>query len=132
VKRLFAIALDYDGTIALNDTVDASIRDAIAALRTRGVTVVLATGRILDDLRRVAGELHFVDAVIAENGAVLHFPESGHTTSLAPPVPTAFIDELSRRGTTLRGLAEAGVLPPVDAVRSRYDLLEEPLAVAAG
>ncbi len=71
-------------------------------LRTRGITVLLATGRILDDLRRVAGELHFVDAVIAENGAVLHFPESGHTTSLAPPVPTAFIDELSRRGITFR------------------------------
>ena len=102
MKKLFAIALDYDGTIALNDTVDPAIRDAIAALRTRGVTVLLATGRILDDLRRVAGELHFVDAVIAENGAVLHFPESGHTTLLAPPVPRAFIDELSRRGITFR------------------------------
>lgn len=102
MKKLFAIALDYDGTIALNDTVDSSVRDAIAALRTRGITVLLATGRILDDLRRVAGELHFVDVVIAENGAVLHFPESGHTSSLAPAVPAAFIDELSRRGINFR------------------------------
>ena len=102
MKKLSAIALDYDGTIALNDTVDGAVRDAIAALRTRGVTVLLATGRILDDLRRAAGDLHFVDAVIAENGAVLHFPESGHTSSLAPPVPPAFLDELSRRGITCR------------------------------
>ena len=57
------------------------MRDAIAVSRTRGVTVLLATGRILDELRRVAGDLHFVDGVIAENGAVLHFPESDHTVA---------------------------------------------------
>lgn len=96
--KLFAIALDYDGTIALGDTVDPRVRDAIAALRTQGTVVILATGRILNQLRRVAGDLHFVDAVVAENGAVLHFPESGHTTDLAPPVPPAFGDELTRCG----------------------------------
>jgi hydroxymethylpyrimidine pyrophosphatase-like HAD family hydrolase len=96
--KLFALALDYDGTIAAGDRVDACVRDAIAASRARGITVLLATGRILDELRRVAGDLHFVDGVIAENGAVLHFPESGHSTTLGPPVPEQFLDELSRRG----------------------------------
>lgn len=100
--KLFALALDYDGTIALGDTVDPAIRDAIAAARTRGIVVLLATGRILDELRRVAGELHFVDAVIAENGAVLYFPESGHTTQLAPAVPPAFAEALARRHITHR------------------------------
>ena len=28
----------------------------------------------LDDLRRVAGDLTFVDAVVADNGALVHFP----------------------------------------------------------
>ncbi len=46
----------------------------------RGITVLLVTGRILDELRRVAGDLHFVDGVVAENGAVVHFPDSGHTS----------------------------------------------------
>ena len=96
--KLFALAIDYDGTIALNDAVDVSVREAIAQLRTRGVTVVLATGRILDDLRRVAGDLHFADVVVAENGAILHFPESGHTSTLAPPVSPALIEELLRAG----------------------------------
>ncbi len=100
--KLFALALDYDGTIALADTVDPAIRDAIAAARTRGIVVLLATGRILDDLRRVAGDLHFVDAVIAENGAVLYFPETGHTTQLAPAVPPAFAEALARRHITHR------------------------------
>jgi hydroxymethylpyrimidine pyrophosphatase-like HAD family hydrolase len=100
--KLFAVAVDFDGTIAFNDRVDAAIRDAIADLRAHGVTVLLVTGRILDDLQRVAGDLHFVDAVIAENGAVLHFPESDHTTVLAPPVPKPFIDELAKRGLAFR------------------------------
>jgi hydroxymethylpyrimidine pyrophosphatase-like HAD family hydrolase len=100
--KLAAVAVDYDGTIARNDTLEPAVRDAIAALRTRGLVVLLVTGRILDELRRVAGDLHFVDAVVAENGALIHFPDSGHTTSLGPEVPPAFIGELNRRRLTFR------------------------------
>lgn len=96
--KLFSLALDYDGTIALGDRIDPAVRDAIAFARSRGVTVLIATGRILDDLRRVAGDLHFVDGVVAENGAVMHLPESEHTSLLAPAVPQRFLDELTRRG----------------------------------
>jgi hypothetical protein len=74
------------------------VREAIAAARTRGIVVLLVTGRILDELRRVAGDLHFVDGVIAENGAVIHFPDSGRTSTLAPSVPEGFLVELRRRG----------------------------------
>ncbi len=100
--KLFALALDYDGTIARDDRLDPSVKEAIAEARTRGVAVLIVTGRILHELQRVAGDLHFVDAVIAENGAVLHFPESGHTTVLAPALPTDFLDELVRRGISFR------------------------------
>lgn len=96
--KLSVLALDYDGTIARHDTRDAAVRDAIADARTRGVIVLLVTGRILDELRRVAGDLHFVDGVVAENGAVVHFPDSEHTSLVAPPVPDAFVAELGRRG----------------------------------
>jgi hypothetical protein len=78
--------------------VEPSVREAIAAARTSGIVVLLVTGRILDELRRVAGDLHFVDGVIAENGAVIHFPDSGRTSALAPPVPESFAAELRRRG----------------------------------
>ncbi len=96
--RLSVIALDYDGTLTRGDSLDPSVRDAIAAARTRGVVVLLVTGRILSELRRVIGDLHFVDGVIAENGAVIHFPDSGRTSMLAPLVPDSFIAELRRRG----------------------------------
>ena len=56
------------------------------------------TGRILSELRRVAGGFHFVDAVVAENGGVVHFPDSGHVSVLAPPVPKPFIALLEQLG----------------------------------
>jgi len=96
--KLVAIALDYDGTIAHGDRLDGSMREAIARLRSSGIVVVLVTGRILRELHRVAGDLHFVDGVVAENGAVVHFPGSEHTSVLAPPMPTVFLTELGRRG----------------------------------
>ena len=96
--KLSVIALDYDGTVARGNVLDPAVREAIAFARTQGIVVLLVTGRILDELRRVAGDLHFVDGVVAENGAVLHFPASGRTTTLAPLVPEGFIAELRRRG----------------------------------
>ena len=93
--KLGVIALDYDGTTAQHDRLDPAVRDAIADARTRGITVIIVTGRSLDELRRVAGDLHFVDVVVAENGAVLHFPGNDYTTVLAAPVPAALIDELA-------------------------------------
>ncbi|HEY6615394.1 MAG TPA: HAD hydrolase family protein, partial [Vicinamibacterales bacterium] len=95
--KLSVIALDYDGTVARDDVLDPSVRNAIAAARTQGIVVLLVTGRILNELQRVAGDLHFVDGVIAENGAVIHFPDSGRTTTLAPLVPETFVAELRRR-----------------------------------
>ncbi len=119
------------GTIALGAEVDAATRAAIARLRERGIVALLATGRMLDDLRRVAGDLHFVDAVIAENGAVLHFPESGHTSQLVPGVPPELIEELVRRGLAHhagRSLVDAAAVDApaiLEAIRS----LELPLVL---
>jgi hydroxymethylpyrimidine pyrophosphatase-like HAD family hydrolase len=96
--KLSVIALDYDGTIAQHDRLSSPVRDAIAHARTQGIVVLLVTGRILAELRRVAGDLHFVDGVVAENGAVIHFPATDYTTVLAPPIPAALTHELRRRG----------------------------------
>jgi len=96
--RLSALALDYDGTIAQGDAIGASVREAIAAVRDSGISVLLVTGRSLSELCRVAGDLHFVDGVVAENGAVIHFPANDYSQVLAPPVAPAFTAELRRRG----------------------------------
>ncbi|MBI3940859.1 MAG: HAD family phosphatase [Acidobacteria bacterium] len=56
------------------------------------------TGRIVRELRREIGDLRFVDAIVAENGALLVFPESGRSTALGHPPPEVFLQELERRG----------------------------------
>ena len=96
--RLTALALDYDGTIAEDGVLGAEMRGAIAEARASGIKVILVTGRILGELRRLAGDLRFVDAVVAENGAVLAFPETGVSRLLAEPPPAHFRKALDRRG----------------------------------
>jgi hydroxymethylpyrimidine pyrophosphatase-like HAD family hydrolase len=94
------LALDYDGTIAQDGRLDAGVRSAIVEARARGLVVVLVTGRILEDLRRVAGDLSFLDAVVAENGAVLYFP-SGTSRLIGQPASQSFVEELRRRGISI-------------------------------
>jgi hypothetical protein len=96
--KLSAIALDYDGTIAVDGVLDPSVRDAMADARRRGVTVVLVTGRRLADLRASCGDLAIFDVVVGENGAVLEFPSSGRHLRLGHAPSQAFLAELGRRG----------------------------------
>lgn len=91
------LALDYDGTIARDGVLDPEVRSAIADVRKRGIAVVIVTGRILAELEQVAGDLHFVDAVVGENGAVMWFA-NGHTRQLASSTSIRFLQELGRRG----------------------------------
>jgi hydroxymethylpyrimidine pyrophosphatase-like HAD family hydrolase len=91
------LALDYDGTIAIDGSLDPHVRAAIVEARAAGVVVLLVTGRILDDLRRVTGDLRFVDAVVAENGAVVVYPATGHSMVLGSPPPSPFVDQLRQR-----------------------------------
>lgn len=96
--KFSVLALDYDGTIARHDVLEPAVRQAIAYVRAQGVAVMLVTGRILDDLRRVAGDLHFVDGVIAENGAVIEFPDSGYSTTMGNAPPTELLKALQSEG----------------------------------
>jgi len=130
--KLSAIALDYDGTIAHANTLDPGVREAIGVARARGVVVLLVTGRSLAELQRVVGELHLVDAIVAENGAVIHFPASGRTSMLAHPIQEPFVAELRRRGIPHEPGqclldADAGEAPRLlEAIRA----LEQPLVLA--
>lgn len=96
--RFRVLALDYDGTIAQGGKLHPGVRTAIDDARAKGIAVVLVTGRILEDLRREAGDLKFLDAVVGENGAVLAFPGAGRSMTLAPPPLASFLEELGRRG----------------------------------
>ncbi|MGL4555844.1 MAG: HAD family hydrolase [Gemmataceae bacterium] len=96
--RYAALATDYDGTVAHDGAIDAQTVAALERLRASGRRLILVTGRELDELIRICPQLGLFDRVVAENGALLHRPETGHTREIAPPPPAAFVDELRRRG----------------------------------
>lgn len=95
--RLRVIATDYDGTIATDGVLHPVVRDAIDTARRQGVLVVIVTGRILSELRDVAGDLNFVDGVVAENGAVISLA-GGHTVQLGQSPPMSLLTALTERG----------------------------------
>lgn len=72
------------------------MRAAIAEARAQGVVVVLVTGRVVADLKRVIGDLGIFDAIVGENGAVLCFP-SGRSRLIGQAPPREFLEELRRR-----------------------------------
>jgi hydroxymethylpyrimidine pyrophosphatase-like HAD family hydrolase len=91
------VVLDYDGTIAESGVLGAAVRAAIAELRARGIAVVIATGRMLRDLQQAVGDLRFVDAIVAENGAVVAFPDSGRSAIVGSP-SSGVVEHLAARG----------------------------------
>ncbi len=122
--RLRAIALDYDGTIAHDGVLNPDVRAAIGEARQRGVIVLIVTGRILGDLRALIGDLRLVDAIVAENGAVLAFPAHGRTSVLGDAPPAAFVEALRRRGVDV-GCGECVVEAPASAAMDALAIIRE-------
>lgn len=101
--KLGALALDFDGTTAVHGRLDPEVRGAIGEARRRGVVVALVTGRRLADLRGIiADELACFDVVVAENGAVLDFPQSGRHVLLGHPPNRAFLQALQNQRIDFR------------------------------
>jgi HAD superfamily hydrolase (TIGR01484 family) len=98
--RFRVLATDYDDTLADGGRVDDATAAAVARLRASGRAVVLVTGRELDDLLRVFPGAATLDAIVAENGALLHLPRTHETRALAAPPPAHFVERLRRRGVT--------------------------------
>ncbi|MGO9753993.1 MAG: HAD hydrolase family protein [Solirubrobacteraceae bacterium] len=95
-----AVALDYDGTLAEGEVAPGT-RAALAEARAGGIRVILVTGRIISELRGVfAGFEEHLDAVVAENGAVLLTPVG--VRRLAAPVDRSVSAALSARGVVHR------------------------------
>ena len=144
-RRYFhAVAVDFDGTLALDGRVEADTRGAIDEARDKGVRVVVVTGRILDELRGVVEDLEdFSDAVVAENGCVVWMP--GRNWSAAKPIDGRLGEALTsahinfRRGEVIlacSGEDEPQVLAEVRSlgldcqlVRNRSELMVLPAGV---
>jgi hydroxymethylpyrimidine pyrophosphatase-like HAD family hydrolase len=93
-----ALACDLDGTLASEDRIGPAALDALARARHAGLKVILVTGRTFFELTRVCEQLDLFDAVVAENGAVLYFPQEAMIRDQGPPPPARLLSELDQRG----------------------------------
>jgi hydroxymethylpyrimidine pyrophosphatase-like HAD family hydrolase len=98
--RYHLLACDYDGTIATRGRVNPPTLAALERLRASGRSLVLVTGRRLEDLQQIFPRLYLFDRVVAENGALLCRPSDHTERTLGEPPPPSFIEELGRRGVT--------------------------------
>jgi HAD superfamily hydrolase (TIGR01484 family) len=94
--RYFALATDYDGTIASHGRVADETVDALIAVAESGRKLVLVTGRELPDLLQVFPQADIFDRIVAENGALLYRPERKEEVALAEGPPQQFVVRLQR------------------------------------
>src|SRR5262249_24297478 len=122
--NVHVLACDYDGTIADGGQCTPEIRQALARVRESGRKVLLVTGRMLPDLRNVCPEVDQIfDAIVAENGALLYFPETREARTLGSSPEPALVEELRRRGvpfdlgSSIIATTEAYADPALAAIR---------------
>src|ERR1700722_20612991 len=95
-----AVATDYDGTLA-DGRVKPDTLAALAEARARQIRVIVVTGRIMTELQAVFPDAwDHVDAIVAENGAVLASPAG--VRLLAAPVGRSVSAGLAARGVAHR------------------------------
>lgn len=95
--RYFALASDYDGTIAHHGTVSPSTLDTLKRFRDTGRQLLLVTGREIEDLKIVFPEYKVFHWIVGENGPVLLETETDNQILLSDPPPPQFAEELRRR-----------------------------------
>src|SRR5579871_1543060 len=96
--RFLALACDYDGTLALNGSVNHETVKALESVLASGRKLILVTGRELDELLGIFPEIGLFEWVVAENGALLYQPRSRKLKLLADPPPEEFATRLKERG----------------------------------
>jgi hydroxymethylpyrimidine pyrophosphatase-like HAD family hydrolase len=96
--RYFALATDYDGTLAHDGVVGPETLEALQRLRATGRLLLLVTGRELPDLLRAFPQVDLFDRVVAENGALLYCPATREAQPLGEAPPAAFVGALREQG----------------------------------
>lgn len=94
--RFRVLACDYDRTIALDAAMGEPVRRSLREVIASGRSLILVTGRTMDELRAVFDEFGLFARVVVENGAIVHDPSSGQDRMLAASIPPALVAELRR------------------------------------
>jgi hydroxymethylpyrimidine pyrophosphatase-like HAD family hydrolase len=124
IMRYVALATDYDDTLASHGAVAEPTWEKVQRLRESGRKLILVTGRVLDDLKKVCPRLELFDRIVAENGGLLYRPATREEKVLGPAPPEEFIDILRRHnlphlehGRTLVGTVQPYETVVLQAIR---------------
>lgn len=96
--RYYALATDYDGTLATHGRVDAETLSSLERLRNSGRKLILVTGRELDELIEIFPRIEIFERVVAENGALIYNPHTKEEVLLAEKPPETFIEAIRKSG----------------------------------
>lgn len=92
--RFYALATDFDGTLAHNGRVQNATLEALEQLAGSGRKLILVTGRELPDLLAAFPRADLFDLVVAENGALLYRPSTKQETLLSEEPPSILVEKL--------------------------------------
>jgi hydroxymethylpyrimidine pyrophosphatase-like HAD family hydrolase len=98
--RFAAVAIDYDGTLAMEGAVHPSTVAALERLVASGRKFILVTGRMLRELLPLFPQATLCARIVAENGAVLYRPATRDQRLLTDQASVRLIDALRRKRVT--------------------------------
>lgn len=98
--RYVCLACDFDGTLASDGVVPDDVVQALTRVTASGRSLILITGRRLEDLFRVFNHVDLFDYVVCENGGLLYKPSTKVARTLAEPPSKKFIDTLHDHAIT--------------------------------
>jgi len=112
--HLTIFACDFDGTLAEDGVVPAETWSALERAKDAGVTIILVTGRSLDDLNDPQTPFSSLcEAIVAEDGAVVYFPRRDEVVLPFGHLADRFIDRLEGI-PIVRGQAIVSTITPHD------------------
>jgi hydroxymethylpyrimidine pyrophosphatase-like HAD family hydrolase len=78
--HLNILAFDFDGTLAEDGRIAEATYQKLEQARAAGFRLLLVTGRILTSMTMDSRMNEFFEAIVAEDGAVVYFPQRDRTT----------------------------------------------------
>lgn len=102
--RYYALACDYDGTLASHGRVDEDVVAALKRVKSSGRKLILVTGRELSNILHLFPHLDLFERVVVENGALLYRPDTREEKILGEPPNPKLIELLHERGVSPLGV----------------------------
>ncbi len=117
--HLAVLACDLDGTLVESGLAAPRLTEemwtALHRAKMGGLTLILVTGRTLDNVVTEGPYSDFCEAIVAENGAVVYFPRRDAVNLPFGRLDPALLQRLDALGVPLeRGMAIAATWPPHD------------------